>query len=73
MGVFNKIFAALAANGGKPDQPMIEATHRKAQRTAASLLKMGYTLMYRVHQRRPELETPWRLRSKGPATGHAAH
>lgn len=41
MGVFNKIFAALAAKGGKPDQLMIDATHLKAYRTAASLLKKG--------------------------------
>ena len=41
MGVFNRIFAALAAKGGKPDQPMIDATHLKAHRTAASLLKGG--------------------------------
>jgi putative transposase len=39
MGVFNKIFAGLAAKGGKPDQVMIDATHLKAHRTAASLLK----------------------------------
>ena len=41
MGVFNRIFAALAAKGGKPDQLMIDATHLKAHRTAASLLKKG--------------------------------
>jgi len=41
LGVFNKIFAALAARGGKPDQLMIDATHLKAHRTAASLLKKG--------------------------------
>jgi len=41
MGVFNKIFASLAAKGGKPDQLMIDATHLKAHRTAASLLKGG--------------------------------
>ena len=41
MGVFNKIFASLAAKGGKPDQLMIDATHLKAHRTAASLLKKG--------------------------------
>ena len=35
------IFAALAAKGGKPDQLMIDATHLKAHRTAASLLKKG--------------------------------
>ena len=37
----NKIFTALAAKGGKPDQLMIDATHLKAHRTAASLLKKG--------------------------------
>ena len=41
MGVFNRIFAALAAKGGKSDQLMIDATHLKAHRTAASLLKKG--------------------------------
>jgi putative transposase len=41
MGVFNKIFAGLAAKGGKPDQLMIDATHLKAHRTAASRLKKG--------------------------------
>jgi putative transposase len=41
LGVFNKIFAALAAKGGKPDQLMIDSTHLKAHRTAASLLKKG--------------------------------
>lgn len=39
IGVFNRIFAALAAKGGKPDQLMIDATHLKAHRMAASLLK----------------------------------
>ena len=41
LGVFDKIFAGLAAQGGKPDQLMIDATHLKAHRTAASLLKKG--------------------------------
>lgn len=41
MGVFNKIFAGLAAKAGNPDQLMIDATHLKAHRTAASLLKKG--------------------------------
>ncbi len=39
--MFNRIFAALAAKAGKPDQLMIDATHLKAHRTAASLLKKG--------------------------------
>ena len=41
LGVFNRIFAALSAKGGKPDPLMIDATHLKAHRTAASLLKKG--------------------------------
>jgi transposase len=41
LGVFNKIFAALAAKGPKPERLMIDATHLKAHRTAASLLKKG--------------------------------
>jgi putative transposase len=41
LGVFNRIFAALVKTGGKPDQLMIDATHLKAHRTAASLLKKG--------------------------------
>lgn len=41
MGVFSKIFAALTAKVGKPDTLMIDATHLKAHRTAASLLKGG--------------------------------
>lgn len=41
LGMFNKIFAALSAKGGKPDQLLIDATHLKAHWTAASLLKKG--------------------------------
>ena len=42
MGVFDRIFAGLAAQGGEPDEVMIDATHLKAHRTAASLLKGGH-------------------------------
>lgn len=41
LGVFNRILAELAVGGGEPDQLMIDATHLKAHRTAASLLKKG--------------------------------
>lgn len=40
-GVFDRIFAALAGEGPRPERIMIEATHLKAHRTAASLLKKG--------------------------------
>ena len=39
LGVFNKIFAQLASKGPRPERLMIDATHLKAHRTAASLLK----------------------------------
>jgi putative transposase len=41
LGVFNRIFAELARKNGKPERLMIDATHLKAHRTAASLLKKG--------------------------------
>jgi transposase len=41
LGVFNRILAELVAQGGGTDQLMIDATHLKAHRTAASLLKKG--------------------------------
>ncbi len=41
LGVFNRIFAELTGKGGAPDRLMIDATHLKAHRTAASLLKKG--------------------------------
>ena len=41
LGVFNRIFSELAAKGGRSERLMIDATHLKAHRTAASLLKKG--------------------------------
>jgi putative transposase len=40
-GVFNKIFTALVEEAGPPERLMIDATHLKAHRTAASLQKKG--------------------------------
>jgi transposase len=40
-GVFNRIFVDLAAESAATDTVMIDATHLKAHRTAASLLKKG--------------------------------
>ena len=42
LGVFERIFAGLAAEGGTPERLMIDATHLKAHRTAASLAKKGH-------------------------------
>ena len=41
MGIFNNIFTELAKTAGQDGQVMIDATHLKAHRTAASLLKKG--------------------------------
>jgi transposase len=41
LGVFDRIFASLAGEGPKPERIMIDSTHLKAHRTAASLLKKG--------------------------------
>src|SRR5579862_9418597 len=41
MGVFDRIFSELASKGRKPKRILIDATHLKAHRTAASLLKKG--------------------------------
>lgn len=41
MGVFNRILAALAAEAGPPERLLLDTTHLKAHRTAASLLKRG--------------------------------
>ncbi len=41
LGVFDRIFAALAGEGPPPHRIMIDSTHLKAHRTAASLLKKG--------------------------------
>jgi putative transposase len=41
MGVFARIFVELAKAGRETGEVMIDATHLKAHRTAASLLKKG--------------------------------
>ena len=41
MGVFDKIFTELVKQQDIPEQLQIDATHLKAHRTAASLLKKG--------------------------------
>ena len=41
LDVFDKIFVALSHDGPRPERIMIDATHLKAHRTAASLRKKG--------------------------------
>nr|WP_198383362.1 hypothetical protein [Roseomonas sp. KE2513] len=39
MGVFNRILARLARQAGEPERLMVDATHLKANRFAASPLQ----------------------------------
>ena len=51
LGVFARIFAALAGAADRPERLMIDATHLKAHRTAASLLQKG---LFRVASGEPK-------------------
>lgn len=72
LGVFDRIFAALAGEGPPPGRVMIDATHLKANRTAASLKKRGWSPSYRANQRRAELRAACRLRWRRTATHPAS-
>ncbi len=67
LGVFDRIFAALAGDGPKPKRIMIDATHLKAHRTAASLLKRGCSPSYRAHEGRAKLQASCGLRRRRKA------
>jgi transposase len=73
MGVFDRIFAALAAEGGPPERIMIDSTisRRTAPRPACS--KRGFSPPSRANQGRAELQAPRRLRRPGTARRAAAH
>ena len=73
MGIFDRIFANLAAESGPPDRVMIDSTHLKAHRTAASLLKRGFTPSHRPHERRAELQAARGLRWRWPASYLSSH
>ena len=51
LGVFARIFAALAAEADTPERLMIDATQLKAHRTAASLRQKG---LFRVASAAPK-------------------
>jgi hypothetical protein len=44
MGVFSRILAALAGEAGERHPLIIDSTHHKAHRTAASLRKRGRSI-----------------------------
>jgi hypothetical protein len=53
--------AGLSAMAGVPDQLMIDATHLKVRRRAASLLKKASSQMHWTHQGRVELQAACNL------------
>ena len=76
LGVFARIFAALAANAGAPDRLMIDTTHLKGIGPRQACCKRGFSTLYRAHQGRLELQTARRVNGSlnltqgrsGPAT-----
>src|SRR3981081_241208 len=56
ISVFCRIFESLVGGGLKPDRLMIDATHLKAHRTAASLAEKGHSAPDRAHEGRLELQ-----------------
>ncbi|GAD08822.1 transposase and inactivated derivatives [Gluconobacter frateurii NBRC 103465] len=62
LGVFDRIFVGLTEQADRSKRLMIDATHLKAHRTSASLLKKGLFPPYRTNKRRPELKTSCRVR-----------
>lgn len=74
MGIFHRILACLAAEGGPPDLLMIDSTHLKVHRTAASLLKGGgFSPLHRPHERWFELQVTRGMRWYRPPNHFAAH
>jgi putative transposase len=71
LGVFSRSFAELAAEGSKSDR-LIDASHLKAHRTAASLLKKGLLPDEGTHEGRPERQAARGVRRRGPPIRDAA-
>lgn len=75
LAVFNRIFAEQAAKAGEADTILIDGTHLKAHRAAASPLEeqgMGSSPMSWAHQRRPEFQAASGPRRSGLAARPAA-
>jgi transposase len=71
MGVFDRIFASLAGDGPKAQRIMIDPTHLKAHRTAASLLKRNASPSHWPNEGWAEFKTSCRLRSGWQAAENA--
>ncbi len=73
VGIFHKIFRELSRQSGTRDGLMIDATHLKAHRTAASLLKRGSPPLYWPHEGWPNFEVPCSVRRRGQAGAPVAN
>jgi putative transposase len=56
MGIFDRIFANLAAKSGPPDRVMIDSTHLRRIAPLPACSKKGCSPTYRTHEGRPELQ-----------------
>jgi transposase len=72
LGFFDRIFLSHASEGPRPERIMIDSIHLKAHRTAASMLKEGFSTPHRAHPRRLELQAPRRHRPGRQAHRHAS-
>ena len=67
IGVFDRIFATLAAASEATDTVMIDATHLRPTAPPPACSKRGCSPAYRAHERRPELQAARGLRRRGQA------
>jgi putative transposase len=73
MGIFDRIFANLAAENGPRDRVMIDGTHLKAHRRPPVCSKGGFTPSHRPHERPAELQAARGLRRRWPASYLSSH
>ncbi|WP_415495126.1 transposase [Acetobacter orientalis] len=62
LGVFDRIFVALAEQAGRSMRLMIDATHLNDTGRRRPCSKRGFSPPYRTDKRRPELKTSRRVR-----------
>ena len=73
LGVFARIFAALAAEADAPEQLMIDTTISKLTAPRPVCSKRGCSALHWTDQRRPEFQAARRLRWAGAARAAAPH
>lgn len=73
MGVFDRIFAAVATQGRPPERLMIDSTTSRRIARPPACSERGFSPLHRPYQGRPEFQAPCGLRRPRAARDHAAH